>query len=71
MLRMLCKYAEMVNGQLGNLLYRVTLAETALQANPQLLEGYNEAVRHTQRPTLPGLLRQLEAFQQEVEGIPG
>jgi hypothetical protein len=70
MLQMICKYAEMVNAQIADLLYRVKIAETTFQASPPLLQAYNEAVRHTPRPMLPGLPRQLAALQQEVARLP-
>jgi hypothetical protein len=70
MLLMICKYAEMVNARIGELFYRVKIAEATLQANPQFLQAYKEAVGETSQPLLLGLPRQLAALQQAVERLP-
>lgn len=70
LLEILGKYCVMVNSQLADVLFRLKVAETAIQAHPDLLVAYTEARAHTQQPQLPGLPRQLEAFLQEVKQIP-
>jgi len=62
----LAKYMELANAQFTDLLYRVKIVETALQANPQLLEAYNRAVKDTKRPPLQGLPIQLRAIEQAI-----
>lgn len=69
-LRLLETYFSLLHGQLEDLLYRVKIAETALQANPVFLAAYNQAVKDTHRPMLPALPRQFSAIQQAIQRLP-
>jgi len=70
LLEILGKYCVMVNAQLEQILYRLKVAETAIQSRPDLVVAYTEATAHTKRQELPGLPRQLLAFLEEVQKIP-
>lgn len=68
-MQILAKYLDMLNPQLSDILHRLRVIEAALQSNPDLQVAYNKAVKDTQRSQLPGLPRQLQAFQQTIEKI--
>ena len=67
----ICKYCEMVNAQLADLLHREVVLKAVILSDSKLEQEYSAVLERTPQTGLPAvLIKQLRSIRQAVESLP-